>query len=138
MVWVLVQVDKNVLTLRFNWNIHLDDALYPFIHDHVHHVPAMKLSCRSLSRLWRYWSGPFSLSATLTSWESAPECEADSSAASTQQQFAAQSDHSGESSETRPRAIRKLLREFGNSSAVKRVAEDHLLTGNNMNMICDC
>ena len=94
-------------------------------------LAAMQLSYRSVSRLWRYWSGPSALRGSFTSWESAPESEADRSpAASIQQQhFAAQSDHSGAIPETRPRAIRKLLREFGSSNSVKRVAEDHLLTG---------
>lgn len=60
------------------------------------------------------------------SWESVPECEAEQSTAAPIFQDA-QSRHSWQIAEKRK--IRKLLREFGKSSAVKRVAEEHLLTG---------
>ena len=89
----------------------------------------MKLCCRSVSRLWRYWSALSSPSASFTSWKSAPEPEAEPGRVAPIQQFGVQSNHDGEVAETRWRAIRKLLRDFGSSSSVKRVAEEHLLTG---------
>lgn len=91
----------------------------------------MKLSYRGISRLWRYWSGLSSSSASFASWESAtPEREAEQTTVAPIQQFDVQHHQSGEAAESRSRATRKLLREFGSSSSVKRVAEDHLLTGN--------
>lgn len=100
----------------------------------------MKLCCRSVSRLWRCWSGLSSPSASFTSWESAPEPEEEPAPI---QQFGVQSDHGGEIAETRSRATRKLLRDFGSSNSVKRVAEEHLLTGiinyrTSLILLCDC
>ena len=59
-------------------------------------------------------------------WESVPECEAEESTEAPIYQDD-QSRHSWQNAEKI--GIRKLLREFGKSSAVKRVAEEHLLIG---------
>ena len=75
--------------------------------------------------MWRYWSGVSSPSASFTSWESAPELEAEPSIPQS-----GRHEHSGgEAAKARSRATRKLMKEFGSSSSVRRVAEDHLLTG---------